>query len=100
MSVFTIYCHGSGGHRDKPDKEIVSFLGRNAVGEEYKDYLILDGVGGVPLTPGDKNPMAGSFNWADRNKAPTGSTPKELGGTGENILKKMFIGKKGFVPEG
>jgi hypothetical protein len=78
MSVFTIYCHGTGGHRDKPDKEIVTFLGRGAFGEEYKNYLILDGVGGTPK--GKTNPMAGTFNWADRNKAPKGKTPLEQGG--------------------
>jgi len=100
MSIFTIYCHGSGGHRDKPDKEIVAYLGRNAVGKEYEDYLILDGVGGVPLTTGDQNPMAGSFNWADRSKAPMGFTPKEMGGSGSNLLKRMFVGGSGFVSQG
>jgi len=78
MSVFTIYCHGTGGHRDKPDKEIIAFLGRGARGTEYRDYLILDGVGGTPK--GKTNPMAGTFNWADRNKAPKGKTPLEQGG--------------------
>jgi len=78
MSVFTIYCHGTGGHRDKPDKEIVAFLGRGATGQEYKEYLILDGVGGTPK--GKTNPMAGTFNWADKNKAPKGKTPIEQGG--------------------
>lgn len=46
MSVFTIYCHGTGGHRDKPDDEIVAFMGRRAIGSEYSNYLILDGVAG------------------------------------------------------
>ena len=78
MSVFTIYCHGTGGHRDKPDKEIVAFLGRGATGQEYRDYLILDGVGGTPK--GKTNPMAGTFNWADKNKAAKGKTPLEMGG--------------------
>src|SRR5271165_1183227 len=80
MSVFTIYCHGTGGHRDKPDKEIVAFLGRRAAGEEYTDYLILDGVGGKPKNKEGENPMAGTFNWADKNKAPKGKTPLEQGG--------------------
>ncbi len=80
MSVFTIYCHGSGGHRDKPDKEIVSFMGRRAVGEEYRDYLILDGVGGKPSGKNNPNPMAGTFNWASRGKEAKGKTPLELGG--------------------
>jgi hypothetical protein len=80
MSVFTIYCHGSGGHRDKPDKEIVSFMGRRAVGEEYGDYLILDGVGGEPSGKNNPNPMAGTFNWATRGKEKKGKTPVELGG--------------------
>ena len=87
MSVFTIYCHGSGGHRDKPDKEIVSYMGRRATGTEYKDYLILDGVGGKP-SKGNPNPMAGTFNWADRHKAPKGNTPLELGG-GKSIGNAM-----------
>jgi hypothetical protein len=80
MSVFTIYCHGTGGHRDKPDKEIVAFFGRRAAGTEYQDYLILDGVAGSPKNKEGKNPMAGTFNWADKNKAPEGDTPLELGG--------------------
>lgn len=80
MSVFTIYCHGSGGHRDKPDKEIVAFMGRRAVGEEYRDYLILDGVGGKPKGSNNPNPMAGTFNWASRAKEPKGNTPVEMGG--------------------
>ena len=45
MSVFTIYCHGTGGHRDKSDDEIVAFMGRRATGVEYSNFLILDGVG-------------------------------------------------------
>ena len=80
MSVFTIYCHGTGGHRDKPDKEIVAAMGRRAVGTEYTNYLILDGVGAKPRNKEGKNPMAGTFNWADRDKAPKGKTPVELGG--------------------
>jgi Domain of unknown function (DUF5621) len=78
--IFTIYCHGSGGHRDKADKELVVFLGKHAVGEEYKDYLILDGVGGKPTTTKAQNPMAGTFNWADKNKSAKGKTSVELGG--------------------
>jgi hypothetical protein len=80
MSVFTIYCHGSGNHRDKPDKEIISFMGRRAMGQEYQDYLILDGVGGLPLSP-TSTPMAGTFDWADKNRGEKGSKPKELGGS-------------------
>jgi len=82
MSIFTIFCHGSGGHRDKGDKEIVCYLGRRAKGEEYKDYLILDGVGGIPETSGAQNPMAGTFNWADRKKGSNVGIAKELGGAG------------------
>jgi hypothetical protein len=82
VSVFTIYCHGSGGHRDKTDKEIVCYLGRRATGQEYQDYLILDGVGGEPITTRAQNPMAGTFNWADRNKGSNVGVPKELGGAG------------------
>ncbi|MBI3463744.1 MAG: DUF5621 domain-containing protein [Planctomycetes bacterium] len=73
MAVFTIYCHGSGGHRDKPDKEIVAYMGRRATGIEYQDYLILDGVGGKPTGKNSPNPMAGTFNWADKNKAAKGA---------------------------
>lgn len=80
MSVFTIYCHGTGGHRDKSDDEIVAFMGRRATGAEYSNYLILDGVAGKPKNKDGLNPMAGSFNWADRNKSAKGSTSKELGG--------------------
>jgi len=80
MPVFTIYCHGTGGHRDKADKEIVAYFGRRAPGEEYRDYLILDGVGGEPRNKQGRNPMAGTFNWADKGKAPKGDTPLEQGG--------------------
>ncbi len=80
MSIFTIYCHGSGGHRDKPDKEIVSYMGRRATGTEYENYLILDGVGGKPKGKDNPNPMAGTFNWADRNKSAKGGTSIEMGG--------------------
>jgi hypothetical protein len=96
MSVFTIYCHGTGGHRDKPDKEIVAFLGRGARGTEYRDYLILDGVGGTPK--GNTNPMAGTFNWADKNKAPKGKTPVELGG-GPVTKNAMAASASGFGVE-
>ncbi len=80
MSVFTIYCHGTGGHRDKDDSEIVAFFGRGATGIEYTNYLILDGVAGAPKNKDGKNPLAGSFNWADRDKAKKGKTSAELGG--------------------
>jgi len=96
MSVFTIYCHGTGGHRDKPDKEIVAFLGRGAKGQEYTDYLILDGVGGTPK--GKTNPMAGTFNWADRDKSPKGKTPLEQGG-GPVTKKAMVASASGFGVE-
>ncbi len=80
MSVFTIYCHGSGGHRLKADKEIVANFGRRARGDEYRDYLVLDGVGGAPGKKHREVPLAGSFNWADAKRGPKGNTPKELGG--------------------
>ncbi|MDI1243375.1 MAG: DUF5621 domain-containing protein [bacterium] len=96
MSVFTIYCHGSGGHRDKPDKEIVAYMGRRAVGTEYKDYLILDGVGGEAPGKNNPNPMAGTFNWADRNKSSNAHVGKEMGGAGTSIkstIKNAFLSK-------
>jgi hypothetical protein len=98
MAVFTIYCHGTGGHRDKPDKEIVAAMGRRAVGQEYVNYLILDGVGGTPKNKEGKNPMAGTFNWADKNKGAKGGTPAELGG-GERVrglFKSMRASASGF----
>ena len=91
MSVFTIYCHGTGGHRDKDDSEIVAFMGRRAMGTEYADYLILDGVAGKPKNKSGLNPMAGSFNWADRGKSAKGSTSKELGGG--HATKNSGIGR-------
>jgi hypothetical protein len=97
LSVFTIYGHGTGGHRDKPDKEIVAFLGRGASGEEYRNYLILDGVGGTPK--GKTNPMAGTFNWADKNKAPKGKTPLEQGG-GPVTKTATVASATGFGVEG
>jgi hypothetical protein len=82
MAVFTILCHGSGGHRSKPDKEIVAFLGRRMAGTEYEDYLILDGVGGTPQDKSGKNPMAGTFDWADKNKGKkSGKVSVEMGGS-------------------
>jgi uncharacterized protein DUF5621 len=94
MSVFTIYCHGTGGHRDKPDKEIVAYFGRRAAGTEYQDYLILDGVAGAPKNKEGKNPMAGTFNWADKNKAAKGDTPLELGGG--KVKGKLAASASGF----
>lgn len=86
MAVFTILCHGSGGHRTKPDKEIVAFLGRRMLGEEYRDYLILDGVGGKPQDKSGKNPLAGSFDWADRNKgAKRKDVSVEMGGSNRKM---------------
>jgi hypothetical protein len=97
MSAFTIYCHGTGGHRDKPDKEIVAFFGRRAPGIEYQDYLILDGVAGSPQNKEGKNPMAGTFNWADRDKSAKGKTPAELGGG--KVKNKMVASATGFGVE-
>lgn len=96
MSVFTIYCHGSGGHRDKPDKEIVAYMGRRAMGIEYQNYLILDGVGGEAKGKHNPNPMAGTFNWADRDKSGKAHVPKELGGAGTSIkstIKNALLSK-------
>ncbi len=99
MSVFTIYCHGTGGHRHKEDKEIIANFGRSAqqCGTEYKDFLILDGVGGNASKK--KHPgfaMAGTFNWADKQRRPKGSTHQELGGNsdrsgrgGGSVVNKM-----------
>jgi len=74
MTVFTIYNHGSGGHRDKNDSEIVAFMGRRAMGTEYKDFLITDGVGGTPKNSQGLNPQAGTFDVADRNKSLKGGS--------------------------
>ena len=82
MPAFTILCHGSGGHRTKPDKEIIAFLGRRMAGSEYADYLILDGVGGKSQARDGKNPVAGSFDWADRNKGTKSpNVSAEMGGS-------------------
>jgi len=89
MSVFTIYCHGTGGHRDKSDDEIVAFMGRRAGGVEYSNFLILDGVAGKPKNKDGLNPMAGSFNWADRNKSAKGKTAAELGGGASTTNSKI-----------
>ena len=98
MSVFTIYCHGSGGHRDKPDKEIVSYMGRRATGTEYNEYLILDGVGGKPSGKYNPNPMAGTFNWADRHKAAKGKTSIEMGG-GKSVKNSTLANLQGHGVE-
>lgn len=82
MSVFTIFNHGSGGHRDKKDDEIVAYMGRRATGVEYENFLITDGVGGKPKRnwkfwkqkAGTFQAMAGTFDVADRDKS-----PKQLG---------------------
>jgi hypothetical protein len=90
MPSFTILCHGSGGHRTKPDKEIVAFLGRRMAGEEYKQYLILDGVGGTPQGDGGANPLAGSFDWADRNKgAKSKDVSVEMGGSNKKMGSRV-----------
>ncbi len=65
MSVFTIFCHGTASHRDRTDGEIVATFG-NAMppGDEYRTFLILDGPGAT----GKSTPMAGTFNWASRDR--------------------------------
>jgi hypothetical protein len=101
MASFTILCHGSGGHRSKPDKELVAFLGRRMAGEEYKDYLILDGVGGTPAKGWKGDPLAGSFDWADRNKgAKSKDVSVEMGGRNKKMGSRGFKYGRESMPVG
>ena len=62
--MFTFYCHGTNFDRDKKG-EIIAEFGRSALGEEYKNFLILDGPGSTPTTA----PTPGQFNPFTRDKS-------------------------------
>ncbi|HEX4683837.1 MAG TPA: hypothetical protein VH277_14055, partial [Gemmatimonadaceae bacterium] len=100
MAAFTILCHGTGGHRTKPGKEIIAFLGRFMQGAEYTDYLILDGVGGTSKEKDGRNPMAGTFDWADRNKgAKSSKVSVEMGGSNKKLAGGVLTpsGERSFT---
>jgi hypothetical protein len=94
MSVFTIFCHGTASHRDSKDGEIIATFGRAMPrGDEYRTYLILDGPGGT----GKSTPMAGTFNWASRDrklKARFGN--KEMGDGSRSGLVGGLVGGSGW----
>jgi hypothetical protein len=71
-------------------------------GDEYKDYLILDGVGGTPSKGwGGRDPLAGSFNWADRNKgAKSGKASVEMGGSNKKLGSGGFKYGRESMPTG
>lgn len=61
MSVFTIFCHGTGEHRDKnKENEIIHDLSDLILGTEYQDFLILDGPGAGEIMPGTYDPFSAS----------------------------------------
>lgn len=93
-SVFTLFCHGTNSHRTDKDKEIVTEFGKLASGQEYRDYLILDGPGAPPR--GDSaaardNPMAGTFDPYTRDK--TAKSPQALRDAGftKNVKNPKFM---------
>ena len=93
-SVFTLFCHGTSSHRSDRDKEIVTEFGKLASGQEYRDYLILDGPGARPKgsTPdAQNNPMAGTFDPYTRDKTP--KSPQELRDAGftKNVKNPKFM---------
>jgi hypothetical protein len=68
-------------------------------GEEYRDYLILDGVGGTSQVKDGRNPLAGSFDWADRNKgAKRSDVSVEMGGSNTRLGGGVatLSGERGF----
>lgn len=68
-------------------------------GEEYRDYLILDGVGGSSVAKDGRNPVAGSFDWADRDKgAKRGDRSVEMGGRNTRLGGGVATrsGERGF----
>jgi len=92
-NVFTIICHGTDSHSLRTDGELMSILGRVVEGEEYQQFLILDGPGGKPdsLTDEDlakvHHPMTGTFDWSTKSRTKKESTrftspKKELGDDG------------------
>jgi len=103
--VFTIFCHGTGGHRDGVCKELITEFGRVAAGEYQKDYLILDGPGpsdmfkneegdkvGVPEPP-HPHPMPGDYEPETLDK-PFKPMDKRLSGHSKwNPLLGGFVGK-------
>jgi hypothetical protein len=73
-NTFTLFCHGTGSHRTRSDKEIITEFGKQAAGLEYRDYLILDGPGSAGGEGGAvENPetdrLPGTFDPYTRNKA-------------------------------
>lgn len=91
MGTFTIFCHGTASHRDREDGEIISHFGRAMPpSDEYRTFLILDGPGAT----GKSTRMAGTFNWATRNREKKSSFGnKEMGdGSSSNKVGGLILG--------
>lgn len=104
--VFTIFCHGTGGHRDGKCKELITEFGSAAGGEYQKDFLILDGVGASDMDDGqggtigvakEPHPMPGDFKPETLDKSLKPQSER-LSGHKWNPLFGGWVGKtKGAV---
>lgn len=76
MTVFTIFCHGTGESREENEhNEIIHDLSEIHDGYEGGDYLILDGPGAGKIKPGTFNPLTKMPYTSDESYArPTSET--------------------------
>jgi len=74
LNVFTLFCHGTGSHRTRTDKDVITEFGKLASEQGYQDYLILDGPGPAGGDGGSvldaENPLPGRFDPYTRPKVP------------------------------
>lgn len=94
-NVFTIFCHGTASHRSRTDKEIVTEFGKLAMGQEYRDFLILDGPGSGSGMDASENPLPGRFDPYTRNKViKSKQVLKNAGFDGKSIKNPKFMNLK------
>ncbi len=98
--VFTLFCHGTGSHRTRTDREIVTEFGKVATGQEYTDYLILDGPGsaggqGGAVKNPTENPLPGTFDPYTRDKQlKSRHALGDAGFTGKSLKNPKFMNLK------
>lgn len=95
MSVFTILNCGTNFDRTKRG-ELVADFGAMLAGEEYRDFLITDGVGSKGTA---SKPMPGTFDPFTRDKAAKGKSPS-WSQTPMQTLSDVSTGEGRFSPTG